>query len=105
MREKELAERNPFIVWYRIHPENGKSEKLNGPPEGGSFVRDVEKPVSWRPMLDGSIKMGNFESELALKKQEESVDEKVEVQAVRPTATQTQPKTSADPKKDDKPIK
>jgi hypothetical protein len=57
-RAKELAERNPFIVWYRIYPEEGKVEKLDSPPIGGVVYRDGGKNDLWRPMLDGSVKMG-----------------------------------------------
>jgi len=57
-REKEIAEKNPFIVWYRLHPENGKVEKLALPPEGAAIDRDGGKNDSWRPMPDGSVRMG-----------------------------------------------
>jgi hypothetical protein len=56
--QKEIDDRNPFIVWYRIHPESGKAEKLDAPPEGGTYLRSGWKKNIWRPMPDGSIKMG-----------------------------------------------
>jgi hypothetical protein len=57
-RRLEIIERNPFIVWYRIHPESGRVEKLYDPPEGGTFFRDAEKSGGFRAMADGSIRMG-----------------------------------------------
>jgi len=55
-RLKEIKSRSPLTVWYRIHPENGRVERLAAPPEGGaSFRADREY---WRPMPDGSVKMG-----------------------------------------------
>ena len=62
-RLKEIAEKSPFIVWYRIHPENGRIEKLSVAPEGGVYFRNIDdlKNDTWRPMPDGSIKMGYFE--------------------------------------------
>jgi hypothetical protein len=57
-RNKEVADRNPFIVWYRIYPESGKIERLAAPPEGGSHLREGGKNDKWRPMPDGSVKMG-----------------------------------------------
>ena len=61
-RTKQLAERNPFIVWYRIYPENGRIEKLSTAPEGGDDIRSLEEPaVVWRPMPDGTVKMGNVD--------------------------------------------
>jgi hypothetical protein len=57
-RDKEIAGRNPFIVWYRIYPENGRVEKLSTPPEGGTLFRDGGKNDVWRPMPNGSLKMG-----------------------------------------------
>ncbi|MDR2697562.1 MAG: hypothetical protein LBB40_03705 [Holophagales bacterium] len=57
-RLKELADINPFIIWYRIYPENGKVERLIEPPEGGTDLRDGGKNDRWRPMPDGSVQMG-----------------------------------------------
>jgi len=54
----EIAARNPFIVWYRIHPESGRAERLCDPPEGGTFFRDGWKNDTFRPMADGSVRMG-----------------------------------------------
>jgi len=58
-RIKEFAERNPFIVWYRIHPEQGKVEKLSMPPEGAALDREGGKNDFWYPLPDGSVKMGS----------------------------------------------
>ena len=64
-RQKELIERNPFIVWYRIHPgEGGRVEKLSLAPEGGKVLRENVQDDHWRPMPDGSVKMGMIEREL-----------------------------------------
>jgi len=56
-RLKELAQRNPHIVWYRLHPETGRVEKLGSPPDGAPMVRDGGKNDYWRPMPDGSVKV------------------------------------------------
>jgi hypothetical protein len=61
IRERRLEEskaRSPLVVWYRIHPENGRVERLPAPPEGGSSIREVQDKDYWRPMPDGSVKMG-----------------------------------------------
>ena len=55
-RQQELRERNPWIDWYRLYPENGRVEKLSGPPPGGSSERGKED--RWRPLPDGSVRMG-----------------------------------------------
>jgi hypothetical protein len=57
-RQLEIANRNPWIVWYRIYPEDGRVEKLSDFPEGGTLFRDGRKNDLWRPMPDGSVKMG-----------------------------------------------
>jgi hypothetical protein len=57
-REKQLRENSPHIVWYRIHPESGRAERLHEPPEGGSRLRGGWKDEVFRPMPDGSVKMG-----------------------------------------------
>jgi hypothetical protein len=59
-RLKELGERNPYIVWYSIDAVNGKVEKLSSPPIGATLTRDGTNQ-SWRPMSDGSVKMGPIE--------------------------------------------
>jgi hypothetical protein len=61
-RIKQLAENSPHIVWYRIHPENGRAERLVDPPEGGATLRWFDGRETWgnygfRPMPDGSVKM------------------------------------------------
>jgi hypothetical protein len=57
-REEEISRANPYIVWYRIYPENGKVEKLSSPPEGGTLLRDGATNDVWRPMPDGTVLMG-----------------------------------------------
>ena len=65
-RIEELAERSPYIVWYRLYPESGKVEKLSVPPEGGAYLRESGKNDVWRPMPDGSVQMGWHEGMLVL---------------------------------------
>jgi hypothetical protein len=62
LRQRELADRNPLLVWYRIDPEKGKAEKLEAPPTGAAYVRDSENGDNWRPMPDGSVRMGSLDS-------------------------------------------
>ncbi|MDR2696881.1 MAG: hypothetical protein LBB40_00215 [Holophagales bacterium] len=57
-RTEELADKNWYMNWYRIYPENGKIEKLGLPPLGGTVHREGLKNDAWRPMPDGSVKMG-----------------------------------------------
>jgi hypothetical protein len=57
-REKEIRENSPHIVWYRIHPENGRVEMLHEPPDGGAKLRSGWEDEVFRPMSDGSVKMG-----------------------------------------------
>jgi len=64
-REKQVKEQQPWIVWYRVHPESGKVEKIL-PPEGAAIERDGGENDLWRPMPDGSVQMGH----LALKRPE-----------------------------------
>ena len=54
----ELAEQNPYIEWHRIYPENGRVEKLSLPPEGAALDREGVKNDNWRPLPDGSVRMG-----------------------------------------------
>jgi len=68
-RLKKQRENSPFIDWYRLHLENGKVEKLAEPPEGGTRQRtdgSLQSTAnnSWRPMPDGSIKLGNLDRDL-----------------------------------------
>jgi hypothetical protein len=61
IRERRLEEvkaRSPLIVWYRIHPEDGRVERLPAPPEGGASIREIQDRDCWRPMPDGSVRMG-----------------------------------------------
>jgi hypothetical protein len=57
---REMAERNPFIVWYRIYPESGRVEELIDPPEGGTFFREGGNNDGFRAMPDGSVKIGGW---------------------------------------------
>ena len=72
-KEKELFERNPYIVWYRLYPENGKVEMLSGPPEGGTLLRGDARGA-WRPMPDGSVEMGHLSMKIREVKEEEKVE-------------------------------
>jgi hypothetical protein len=56
-RIKDLAVTNPLLVWYRIYPENGKVEKLSPWPLGAAPIRDGKTDI-WRPLSDGSVRMG-----------------------------------------------
>jgi len=102
---EERAQRNPHINWYRIHP-NGKAEKLGAPPVGAELVRDGEKNLNevWRPMPDGSVKMGHIREAIFPSRppeQAEKADQKAEGQEPPPTVKTDEPppKTEADPKK------
>jgi hypothetical protein len=55
---EQWRKNSQHIVWYRIHPENGRAEKLHEPPQGGARLRDVNKNDVFRPMPAGSVKMG-----------------------------------------------
>jgi hypothetical protein len=57
-RVKQMRESCPLIVWYRIHPESGRAERLPVPPEGGAWLRNGPEDEVFRPMPDGSVKMG-----------------------------------------------
>jgi hypothetical protein len=57
-RLEEIKARSLLIVWYRIHPENGRVERLPAPPEGGASIREGWDNERWRPMPDGSVRMG-----------------------------------------------
>jgi hypothetical protein len=46
--------RSPHVVWYRIHPKDGRAERLSAPPEGGASTRAAG--LGGRPMPDGSLK-------------------------------------------------
>jgi len=70
--QKKIAQSSPYIVWYRIHPENGRVEKLGVPPIGGAHERaswwkklwlgmEFYKADQWRPLPDGSVRMGPWE--------------------------------------------
>ena len=70
--QKKLAKGSPYIVWYRIHPENGRVEKLGTPPIGGAYERagffsklwlgmEFWRADEWRPLPDGSVRMGLLE--------------------------------------------
>ncbi|MCL1893206.1 MAG: hypothetical protein FWG02_03065 [Holophagaceae bacterium] len=65
--EKERHERNPFVVWYRLFPESGRVEKLPDAPNGGSLLKSEFLTTTFRPMPDGSVKMGNIILEEAKK--------------------------------------
>jgi len=71
-RREELSNRSPLLVWYRIDPERGKTEKLGVPPVGAAYVREGTKTDYWRPMPDGSVRMGSLDSFLVEKTEKPS---------------------------------
>lgn len=81
-RRQELAEQQPWIEWYRIYPETGKVEKLSLPPEGAAIDRDGGKNDLWRPMLDGSVKMGPLTLDQSHSDKNKSAEPKEPEQAV-----------------------
>jgi len=67
----ELADRNPIMVWYRIDPEIRRVEKLDIHPIGGAYIRvGAGSHDIWRPMSDGSVKMGDYSTNLVEVKEE-----------------------------------
>jgi hypothetical protein len=108
-RMDEIALSNPYIVWYRIHPENGRVEKLEGAPEGGSLLREGGKNDGWRPMPDGSVKLGwstdkikEDTSQKTKTDQKTAEDDKKEDTSQKTKTTKTDQKTSGDDKKEEK---
>jgi hypothetical protein len=97
-KEKELFDRNPYIVWYRLYPENGKIERLSVPPEGGTLFRNDTRGT-WRPMPDGSVKMGHIEIREVEKKAVQS-DSTLEATDRLPQPADPPPQTNADVKND-----
>jgi hypothetical protein len=87
---KAFARRNPNLVWYRIHPESGRLEKLASPPMGGA-VRRVDEDGDnindeWRPLSDGSVRMGPIVPSEPKKpapetKQDDKIPEKLDLAA------------------------
>jgi len=51
-----VAHENQFVVWHRIHPEDGRVEK-DVAPLGADHTKHGTYG-QWRPMPDGSVKMG-----------------------------------------------
>jgi hypothetical protein len=103
-----------FVVWHRIHPESGKSEKLSDAPEGGTLLLVMKRgSENWRPMPDGSVKMGWDEDAIRQqakdlleeeepKKEESSADaQKEPAQASDPPPKTDPPKITDDTKKND----
>ena len=58
-RVEELKNRNSNLDWYRIDPESGRLEKISA-PEGGAYEREAGKSNAWRPLLNGSVRMGEI---------------------------------------------
>jgi len=56
-RRIERANKDWQIEWYRINPEKGNVVKLKMPPLGNPAFRDGTNDL-WRPMPDGSVKIG-----------------------------------------------
>jgi hypothetical protein len=80
-QQKKIAKASPYIAWYRIHPENGRVEKLGVPPIGGAHERagffskvwlgmQFWRADEWRPLPDGSVRMGLLEVKNVTKKEE-----------------------------------
>jgi hypothetical protein len=108
LRLKELAERNPYIVWYRIYPETGKVEKLAYPPEGGTVHREGGKNDVWRPMPDGSVQMAWRESMIKEQSEDkkgdaaaENKEEKAQTSGAPAKIDGIPPQATADAKKTD----
>jgi hypothetical protein len=69
--QKEFANRNPNIIWYRIYPETGEVERLKSPPPGGSRSRNGMN-ADWRPMPDGWVSHYiYYDTEIALREEVE----------------------------------
>ena len=66
---KERHEKHPYIVWHRLYPESGKVERLPDAPIGGSTMKENFLFTTFRPLPDGSVKMGNVVLEEAKKVQ------------------------------------
>jgi len=83
-RINELRRRSPNVVWYRIHPENGRVEKLDTPPIGADYTRQGEIASAltgmdkdeWRPLPDGSVRMGPLKVVMEEPKKEEEKSDK-----------------------------
>lgn len=59
-KQQDAAQRSPFICWYRIDPEKGTVKRLVSAPPGAQELREGGKPVAWRPLPDGSVRMGGI---------------------------------------------
>ncbi|MCL1909062.1 MAG: hypothetical protein FWG12_06825 [Holophagaceae bacterium] len=55
-RRTQVVNQNSAIVWYRLHPESGKVEKII-PPEGAAIDREKGMKDLWHPKPDGSVQM------------------------------------------------
>jgi len=98
-RQKEIANRNPIIMWYRIYPDTGKFEKLSLPPDGAELVREGTKNDVWRPMPDGSVVMGSFEMKEVRKEAKDDSVKKGEEDKKETKQTKPPPKTDDPPTK------
>lgn len=56
--QRQLVDRNPLVKWFRLDPETGALKVLPLPPPGGSEVLEAEQGYAWRPLPDGTLKMG-----------------------------------------------
>jgi hypothetical protein len=85
-QQRKAASGSKYLVWYRIHPENGRVEKLGVPPIGGAHERagfwsklwlgmEFWRADEWRPLPDGSVRMGLMTPKVT-KKEGERVSEK-----------------------------
>ena len=76
-RKKVLDSQYPFFVWRRIEPEGGVVKKVDYHPIGALIVKDDKIGSLWRPMPDGTVKMGRLQlkNEDEPKRTEEKKDE------------------------------
>jgi len=96
-RLEEVDKGSPYVVWYRIYPESGKVERLTHPPEGGSLLRDGNNRSNdiWRPMPDGSVKMGP----LGLESPKEGSETEKKIKHLSDTETGKLPSADTSPPK------
>jgi hypothetical protein len=86
-QQKKIDQGSRYVVWYRLYPENGRVEKLDVPPMGASVVKagffsklmkmtNFWRANEWRPMPDGSVKMGMLNPKVPEEKGKKEIDKK-----------------------------
>jgi len=86
-QQKKIDQYSRWVVWYRLHPENGRIEKLDVPPIGASVakagffsklmnLKNFWRVNEWRPMPDGSVKMGMLNPKAPEEKSKKENDKK-----------------------------